>query len=114
MPFTFQVAIFISMAGWQNCRMAELQAGGIAGTTEFQERGKDSIFLNPAIPQPCHPAIYKAASESGVCCLPLGRRYRHDVGVVGDVFLHDGLRLLHRGGVAVTVDGVGFDEIFLM
>src|SRR5215813_12039236 len=51
-----------------NCRMAELQngriaAGGIAGTTEFQERKKDSVFLNPAILQSCHPAIYKAAQN---------------------------------------------------
>src|SRR5215475_3165873 len=66
MPFTFQVAIFISIARWQNCRMAELkelQAGGIAGTTEFQERKKDSVFLNTAILQSCHPAIYKAAQN---------------------------------------------------
>src|SRR3954470_23133921 len=53
-------------------------------------------------------------SEARVRGLPLGRRNGHDVGMRGNVRLYDRFSLGHGVGVAVAVDGVGFDEIFLM
>src|ERR1051325_6278866 len=53
-------------------------------------------------------------SEARVSRLPFSSGDRHDVGMRGDVRLDDFLGARHRIGVAVAIDRVRLDEIFLM
>src|SRR5262249_49491913 len=51
---------------------------------------------------------------AGVRRLPFRCRNGHQRGLGGDMLFHDLFRARNGVGIAVPVDGIGFDEIFLM